>query len=215
LIYLLSLILAVGLFSLFLNLNSVYSKRKVISYKYKLPRMITRKVRIDKKFSKKEKKIILQSFKEWEEKSCGLIKFIIINHSANPYFVKDGYYYDKEHIPNCNTIDVVRAISSDDIIKYLDGYYQLGVYGFAYGDHEPGFILIVMNRLKTKKAIKDVTMHEIGHMLGIMHLDDEYALMHKYYDKSKCKGISNKDIRSFIYNACWDPDRNPSETIFD
>ena len=177
--------------------------------------MLTKKVRIDKDFNKSEREIIIDSLKDWEKYSDGLVKFIIINYAAHPYYVEDGYYIKKEQIDCFDTVDIVKSLSTHNIIQHIDNQHENNIYGYAYPDHAPNFILIITDRLKTKKTFKDIVMHEIGHILGVSHLDDERTLMHKYYYKSKCKGISEKDIRAFIYNTKWDTSSNPKYTLLE
>jgi hypothetical protein len=146
-----------------------------------LEKHIVEIVIIDPNFTDTEKFLILQSLNEWQ---------VATNNVASFYVVYDENLNFKIPI-DYNYLTIVRmrpAKSNDPFIKKVDEATQEELIGYYDGFgfiHEPiTNLLIVRERITSEEEYKGVVMHEIGHSLGLMHINDPNTLMYPTNDSS-------------------------------
>jgi len=190
------------LFVYFASKNKFYYKLKPT---FKLPG-IRKHIRIDQHFSEQEKKIIFDALITWENATKNFVKFHIIDVRAN---LLNGYEDSRMLIANddhrhfeVETIDIIKTYSHDDIILKIDKYEKMPILGYACFLYYSNFTLIVVDRLTSSKMFKAIVMHEIGHLLGMLHNKRRYTLMYPYYN-TNMETITRYDLHTFCkINNC-------------
>ena len=152
-----------------------------------LPYLFRLNAVIDKCFTLKEKQFIINSIESWEEASHGLIKFDIVEINADSLLQSDEAY----------TVNFVKALKNDDVIKTCDELYKSPVVGYAAKNMIFGLIFIVTDRADTEKLFITTCTHEIGHILGLGHSTHANTVMHENVYKC-CKHPSYNDIKDMI-----------------
>jgi len=160
-----------------------------------LPTMINRRVKIDKNFKKHEKQAILRALDRWNDITCGIFNYIIVDDQL------DDLYADKN---NHNTIVILRGTTDDTLINQIDYIEDCTIYGYAISS-TPGVILIIPERLKSIRDFENIVTHEIGHLLCIGHVSDRRSIMSKYY--SGQNNLTDNDLLAFMSCCEWDHDR--------
>lgn len=169
---------------------NVYKKTK--ENKFTLPAMITRRIKIDKTFTTKEKQAILSALTVWKKVTCGLFDYIVVDDKLDDLFSTQI---------NTNTIVFLRGTENDTLIKQIDYTEQAKIFGYAYHS-VPNVIILIPERLDTFYDLKFVAVHEIGHILRINHINDKESVMSKYY--TGFNKITRNDLIAFLSCCRWD-----------
>ena len=181
-LFILLLIISVVLgYTLNVLLNSINKKPVELPYLFKLNAVI------DICFTPKEKQLILNSMDAWDKASHGLIKFDIIEMNATNLLESKEFY----------TINFVKALKDDNVIKICDELHQCDVVGYAAKNHIFGLVFLVADRATTKKLFTKTCTHEIGHILGLGHSQSKDTIMHKNVHKC-CDKPSYEDMKDMI-----------------
>ena len=154
--------------------------------------MISRRIKIDKEFSKQEKQVIIDALDTWKKITCGLFDYVIITETLDDLFCDET---------NVNTISFLRGSQSDLLINRIDHIERCKIYGYAIPS-TPNVIILVPDRIESYHDLKIVVLHEIGHILRIRHISDKTSIMSKY-----CTGfnkITRNDLIAFLSCCQWD-----------
>jgi len=148
---------------------------------------------ISKEFSTVEKGCIIDGITEWQKATLGLISFHIVDLNATqliPDNIGDSWY--NMNFIKIDTGGLVEMLErSDDTIGTVIGY--------AHAMFGCNFSGLCTSRARTKKRLKRLTMHEMGHMLGLTHINKK-AIMNRYITRTTAK-ISKQDLAQLI--AVW------------
>ncbi len=117
-------------------------------------------------FDGHERELIIDSFKEWERDTNGVVKFTVANRKFDSSVddipeVEDGCTHD---------VYVLRVTSDSSIVKKLDKRDKAKVLGFTSSTCERRLVALVTDRLKNVKMFRQVTFHEAGHLIGLDHI---------------------------------------------
>jgi len=144
---------------------------------------------IDGAFTAEEAEYIAYSAHEWETKTNYIAKINVVNLS--------------DRIGNIDTFtlspaDILlkRSLSNTVEIHFLEAMTQSKLYGFYKTGSYHSQIMLVVDRLPTKDAFISVTEHELGHALGLPHIDKKNTVMYPYYEKISSH-ITQSDIELF------------------
>lgn len=160
---------------------------------------------LDDQFSDLEKKRIMLAFREWEFATNNIVSF---------YYVGDFPHYkieefDSHHSGNYD----YRTLTKLYVSKYTE--HDMNIY-YAPQD-EPERVLggvlfsgmfLISDKLTTDTMFKGVAMHEVGHFLGLDHVNQKEMIMHKTCSEQNCASdnplITTEDIRLFcsVSNLC-------------
>lgn len=138
-------------------------------------------VYIDIKFCNSEKKLIKKAIDNWNDALNGylVLKVVGLEFKETPKAI-DDIIKNKSYV-------ILRAYSSDEIIKERDINDNENVIVGLANKLGGNVMHLVMDRL-TEKDIMEITMHELGHLLGADHTDEKY-LMSIIYNKERYKCV--------------------------
>lgn len=125
---------------------------------------------------------------EWEEKTNNIITYqIYFNYDGNINKIKD-----KSH-----SIVVVKLSKFDEATKYYD---ELSRPNNILGEYERNGkvprIFLVYDRMIGKTYYKGCLLHELGHAIGLKHIQEKGTLMYPQLDDG-AKYITNADLKEF------------------
>lgn len=155
----------------------------------RIPPLIKIDVGIDKCFTVKEKKNIIEAFIRWQNGMNGMVVFHIGNMSMDRLVMS----YDDEN--TWYAINIVKAYSTDDGIKIEESLLGHTVNGLAIFLDNTTFAFIVVDRINTDEEFVGLVVHEVGHLLGLNH-DVKGSVMHKY--SSRITDVTDFDRHQLV-----------------
>lgn len=154
---------------------------------------------IDTQFSSDEKVLIKDAFSTWENVLNNNVKFNI-NYSSKPSLFKDResfeygiFVWKLEHGD--------KTQMSDEDIKFFKNYEGV----FLGEKHVSGNIIILINYYGFNNRFYGVVLHEIGHFLGLSHVNDIDSLMHPSTG-AYCVTVNDADRACKMYNCEPNPE---------
>ncbi len=145
---------------------------------------------ISKEFSVAEKGCIIDGITEWQKATLGIISFHIVDLSATDLIPDSiGSAWFNMNFIKVDSGGIVKSLEMED-----DG--SDNVIGYAHSMYECNFSGLCISRVKSKERLKRLTMHEMGHMLGLSHINKK-AIMHRYITSTTAK-ISKLDLVQII-----------------
>lgn len=141
-------------------------------------------VLIDKGFSGLQRKEIYQALAAWERASQHRVKFYPVWNQTKPQSVDASEYGDVLFIWNLKDKD--QKMLEKGIKKYssYSGYFLTG------DTNESGHILMFVEE---DELFYGVMLHELGHFLGLSHIEDENTVM---YGNVGSVCITKKDAKA-------------------
>lgn len=130
-------------------------------------------VKIDEAFNEKQKALIAKAFRDWERASNYKVYFKLIwdQPKPGPYWKyakpEEGSGLFFWYLPKTKDF-----ISNDEIARW-SGFVGLMVYGKG---EKSGNIIIFDN--VSQYNFYNVALHEIGHLLGLKHIESHPVVMH-------------------------------------
>lgn len=131
----------------------------------------TKVVWIDTRFSENEKIEIKSAILEWENSLPGTYSFYIKEDFNMEIEQLNRINYDWFILKKSKLEASARGIDKDSIT-------------LAYANEIGGNIIVVIDDRSKNKKLKSIIMHEIGHLLGLHHIEN--SLMNSYYNGLEC-----------------------------
>lgn len=175
------------------------------------------KVFIDDKFSGLERESITEGVKEWERATDGTVRFNILPRgtwNVNDRLLTVPKPDSATHITHCSKdIYIVRAFSKDKLVTSIESAIKeqtgekIVLAGYTNSSCQVKWILIVADRIETEDVYVEVTVHEMGHMLGLRHVTlQEMTCMYPSLEYStKC--VTQLDTEQFCNIWKCDPEK--------
>ncbi len=147
-------------------------------------------VHIDPLFGSIERQIIINALKEWEVATNYMIVWTVSDWPDSSEHPEDIFKdSDNKHLM------IYRSLSIDPEIIDIETKEGHGIAGYAfhYKHSQVEYILLIVDKLANERSFRIVTLHEIGHNLGLPHSEEYGTLMHakKLYHAS---GITSSDL---------------------
>lgn len=159
---------------------------------------------IDKGFSGPERELIVDSFKEWEITTRGVVKFQVSTYPFNS--ITDELPEGEEGKCTYDTY-VVRMPEDAKIVKKLDGRFKPKGHtlGFTQSNCQTRVVALITSRLKDAKLFRQVTVHEAGHLIGLDHIPvPQESVMFPSVDKAtKCATRLDMKQLCMLYECDW------------
>ena len=156
---------------------------------------------LEASFGGPERELIIDSFKEWERDTGGVVKFTVAKYAFDPSL---------EELPDASekcTYDVyvLRINSTDATVKKLDKRENAKVLGFTSSNCEKRIVALVTDRLKDAKMFRQVTVHEAGHLVGLDHIPvPKESIMFPSVDKATtCPTELDMKQLCMLYECDW------------
>lgn len=126
-------------------------------------------IHADIKFKPSERKQIELAVQEWNMFCNGLIKLEL------------AFDYEPTNLDlPFDRVALHRAPSTEPAIRAYEKQYKIHIIGFCSFERSNGVDMYLLHeKLRTNLAWKTVALHEIGHFLGLAHIQGE-AIMHEY-----------------------------------
>lgn len=165
-------------------------------------------VHASKEFTPKERRDIEAAAINWEDQTGGIASIQV--------------KWDLEDVPETDSPKLFRLTSDDQAVKMLDsqgcsasnsmcilGWIDTpgGIHNLSEG---PVSMYFVVDRLTYR--LTRVAMHEMGHLLGMKHVADPYALLYPHDRPNKGACLTMPDISEFCrVNMCGSTRMHPCE----
>jgi hypothetical protein len=127
-------------------------------------------VHIDKKFSGIERDKIREGLREWERATNGIVKFVIKNDWNSEDEIELPVPDENGTVKCTRDMYIVRALSTDAVVKGIEEEIESTIAGYANPTCRLKFVLIVADKIDNAEKYLAVTIHEMGHMLGLQHM---------------------------------------------
>lgn len=180
----------------FLKLGALVLLNSCLMTSYTKPDFVRQDYYLDSDFNAMQAQAIKNAFDEWSKDTKNMVRFNYLG------LIK---MRDKDPTKIVDKNIIIKYISTDPFIVEQQKQYSNGDYvGFQAitldGDHI--VIGIVVDKMKTSEYLKLDTMHELGHAIGLPHIDSGPAIMNSLMDKSlKCLTIVDMENLCNFYNC--------------
>lgn len=162
---------------------------------------------VDKLLNAQERAIVIDSFKEWERDTLGVVRFMI---------AEDGWNSDTDRMSftgdECtHDVFVISMTSNDKPVQELEKRKgkelrdPVTLLGFTRSICEERFVVLVMDRLYDKALLRNVAVHEAGHLVGLDHIPvPNESVMFPSMDKATPRP-TELDLKQFcmLYRCDW------------
>lgn len=152
------------------------------------PTQVHKTIYVADVFDQDDVVLIQEAAQEWERETHGLAKIDI------------RYGFDMSLFESLNhqddSIVMVRADVDDEIVHILDERINTTILGYFLTEFGTQIILVVPDRMLGREYYRGVIMHEMGHSLGLSHLNVDDTIMVDTMDRSSYH-LSKRDIEWF------------------
>ncbi len=156
---------------------------------------------VDELFSPVDRAIVIDSFMEWERDTHGVVSFALDSVPFN----SDRDEMEPTVVKCTADVYVVHANAKDKIVKQVEKEKGYSVLGFTMSNCKNRFIVFVMDRLGNPTALRNVGVHEAGHLIGLDHIPvPKESIMFPSMDlAAKC--ITKLDMKQFcmLHKCDW------------
>lgn len=143
---------------------------------------------ISEAFDSEELVLIQEAANEWYVETKGLVSFTIIYS-----FDYDIYQSIRHHE---NEMVMARAGIGDSLLDVLDANVSGIVLGYYLAELDTQTIILVPDRMRGRDYYRSVIMHEMGHSIGLSHLDVDNTIMVSSMDRAG-NHLTKNDIEWF------------------
>lgn len=150
---------------------------------------------VDKEFSKEETVLINKAFSTWENTLNNNVKFNVNFNINKPSTFKNRESFENRIFVWKLQYDDTKNISNEDIKHFKD--YE-GV--FLGVKHNKGDIVILISYYGFGERFYGVILHEVGHFLGLAHVEDKDSLMHPSTG-AYCVTLNDAERACRMYNC--------------
>lgn len=150
--------------------------------------LVARDVYIDPAFKEEEREAISAAMDSWIEAANGLVEL----KYGTEYFCGDK-------------LIIQPVLSTSQIVKdYQNEKKNFGLLGLTWHDGCTWRIILVIDRLSRQNDLRILATHEIGHALGVDHVEDDRSVMHYTYRYGYTAGcLTKEDMTGFcLVNGC-------------
>jgi Matrixin len=130
----------------------------------------SQKVWVDKRFSSEHRAAIHDAFAEWNRALNGYQRFDIVSDD----FDMDMSVLTEIEQTDQGIIVLSRSLTDPEVMQLGDGVLA---WVSELGGHD---VNIIEQRMGTRD-FKIITLHEMGHILGLSHVDVRHSMMFAYY----------------------------------
>lgn len=156
---------------------------------------------VDELFSLVDRAIVIDSFVEWERDTHGIVKFALDSEPFNSETDKLSVTDEK-----CTyEVYVISLQSKEDIVKRVEED-KGTVLGFTMSTCKRRVVAFVMDRLKNPVLLRNVGVHEAGHLIGLDHIPvPKESVMFPSMDNA-AKRPTRLDMKQFcmIHKCRWE-----------
>lgn len=159
-------------FCLFLIALLLYPSFSNPTKKYLLgPTSAHKTIYVADNFSEEEYGFVKDAAKEWADETKGIITFdIYFGFTFKNY---ESMKYDR------NVMVLVKANSDEPIVDALDKRIKVTILGYFLTKTGTQTVLIVPDRLENEDLFRATVIHELGHSIGLKHIDERDAIMYE------------------------------------
>lgn len=159
-------------------------------------------VYIDDHFTTQERFVITRGVHEWVRATNGMI-----TTEERSGWTSDQEMRDRPEKGKCTrSIHIARA--NHDYPTVAEEERKKGsLNGMAYGDCQAKFIIMVMDRIDGDMwLLKQVTTHEMGHILGLKHIPVPFRSVMYPNDGNTCECVTELDLQQLCDDDKWNCD---------
>lgn len=175
------LIFATIILLVLLPIKQNYSIRKYILG----PTEVHKTIYVSNDFGLDDMTLIEEAASEWKLETNGIVSFTII-------YGFDGALYNSLNNKSDSMV-MTRAMIDDFIINHLDKNVHSMVLGYFLTEFGVQNILLVPGRMLGDSYYRAVIIHEMGHSIGLPHMDEDDTIMAPSMDRSAYH-LSKKDM---------------------
>jgi len=162
---------------------------------------------VDDLFSPADRPIVIDSFVEWERDTHGLIRFVVSKRKWN-----SNTQEVPEAASNCtHEVYVMHVTSKDKSVKALEKVKgketgrPFTVLGYTHSSCDGRLVAFVMDRLTNPVLLRNVGVHEAGHLIGLDHIPvpNESVMFPAMNMASKCPTVLDMKQLCMMYGCDW------------
>lgn len=151
------------------------------------PTEVHKKVYVSSDFDQHELSLIKQAAEEWKVETHGLATF-----EVNYGFDSEVY---ESIIGKSDSMVVTKSGVNEPLVIALDIIVRRNILGYFITYFKVQTILLVPDRMIDDDYYRAVIIHEMGHSIGLSHLNKEETIMHDSMDETY--HLTKTDIRWF------------------
>jgi len=160
---------------------------------------------VDTLFNSVDRAIVLDSFMEWERDTKGVVKFALDGESWNSGKLERGTEKCTHEVYVASVKSTDKEVREVEDAKSSKRGGRFTVLGYTQSTCNVRYIALVIDRLKNPVLLRNVTVHEVGHLIGLDHIPvPNESVMFPSMDKAaNCP--TKLDMKQFcsMYSCKW------------